>query len=190
MSLARATRTRPMSAEANTSSAPIAAAGERAAGLPLLDKLTLFAIGVVVLLVSITRVRSLALRENELDAMRLLRTLAAQPAPPGADAHRDTLAASVARDVAFHRRIDDLELLPDGRLRRHGYLFDRASLAPGEPMLRAWPWKHGESGLGAFVWTPQRGCLGFANEEGGFSGPERPPQATDVDRRWLRMPRR
>jgi hypothetical protein len=161
-----------------------------ARGLPLLDKLTIFAIAAVVALVSIQRLRAFGLRENELDAMRMLRTLSSLSAPTGADAKKSDLAALVAHDSSLARRLEDLERMPDGRLRRHGYLFDVTLLRPGEPMLRAWPWNYGQTGRGAFVWTPQRGLLGFDNGDGRFSGSEAPPAPGDIGPEWLRMAHR
>jgi hypothetical protein len=145
---------------------------------------------VVVGLVTLPRLRSFALRENERDAMRMLRVLASQPAPTaGSHGSRD-LAALVAHDKALARRLEDLELLADGRLRRHGYLFDLTMLRPGEPMLRAWPIVHGQTGRGAFVWTPQRGLLAADNQGGRFSGPDSPPAPRDVDERFVQLAQR
>lgn len=173
-------------------SASAAQTSTRAAArtLPLLDKLTIFAIAVVVALVTVQRLRALGLRENELDAMRMLRTLSSLSAPTGADAKHSGLAALVAHDSSLDRRLEDLERMSDGRLRRHGYLFDVTVLRPGEPMLRAWPWNHGQTGRGAFVWTPQRGLLGFDNADGRFSGPDAPPTSADIGPEWLRMAHR
>jgi hypothetical protein len=166
-----------------------AVAASRARSLPLVDYLTLGAIAVVVVLVSIPRLRSFVVRANEMDAMHMLRSLSAQPAPTGHEAMGDDLAQMVLRDSGLRRRLEDLECLDDGRLRRHGYLFDMTMLRPGEPMLRAWPWNQGQTGRGAFVWTPQRGLLGTANVDGRFSGPDHPPQPSDVGASWLRIPR-
>jgi hypothetical protein len=161
------------------------AAPTRAASARLLDYATIGAIMLVVVLVSVPQLRGFALRENELDAMRTLRLLAAQPAPANVPAGRFDLAYLVAHDSSLRRRLEDVEYLADGRVRRHGYLFDISSLRPGEPMLRAWPWSHGTTGRGAFVWTPQRGLLGHANHDGVFAGPDGAPEAEDVDASWL-----
>jgi hypothetical protein len=166
---------------------------DRSWGLPWIDVLTLFAIGLVVVLVSLPRLRSFALRENELDAMHMLRTLSSQPAAPGVDARECNLAALLAPDPALRRKLEDLELLADGRVRRHGYLFDLVLLGPGQPMLRAWPWNHAQTGRAAFAWTPERGLLGFENKDGRFSGPEHPPWVPEAgagDENWVRMARR
>lgn len=175
----------PVPATAN-----VATAGDAAAARTRwLDHLTVGAIVLVVVLVSIPRLRAFALRQNELDAVRMLRSLAAHPAPIGFDPAEHDLAALVAQDVGLKRRLEDLEFVDGGRLRRHGYLFDMARSASGEPMLRAWPWTHGQTGRGAFVWSPQRGLLGHPNTDGRYAGPEAPPDPAEVDVTWLRMPR-
>lgn len=178
-----------MTTQLGTAPAPASGAVIAARTTRWLDYLTVGAIALVVMLVSIPRLRAFALRENELDAMRMLRALATHPAPTGVDPSRMDLAAVVAHDAALKRRLEDLEFVDGGRLRRHGYLFDRAVGPSGEPMLRAWPWAHGQTGRGAFVWTPQRGLLGCANEDGRFSGDGGAPEAGDVDKTWLALPR-
>lgn len=168
-----------------------------ARSIPWVDRLTLGAIAVVVVVVTLPVLRGFGVRENERDALRMLRVLAAEPAAgPAALAAlatdgQPTLADLAAADRVLHRRLEDLEMLPDGRLRRHGYLFDVSALGTGEPMLRAWPWEHAQTGRGAFVWTPRRGILGYGNADGRFSGPESPPEADDVvGAGWVAMPRR
>jgi hypothetical protein len=161
----------------------------RARSLRIVDWSTIGAIVVVVVLVSIPRLRAFAVRANELDAMHMLHALAAQPAPAGHEAIGNDLALLVLGDAGLRQRLEDLECLDDGRLRRHGYLFDLTMLRPGEPMLRAWPWSHGQTGRSAFVWTPQRGLLAAPNHEGRFSGPSRPPLPEDVGPDWLQVPR-
>lgn len=166
------------------------AATTRVASSRLLDYATIGAILLVVVLVSVPQLRGFALRENELDAMRTLRLLAATPAPANVPAGSYDLAQLVAHDASLRRRLEDVEFLADGRVRRHGYLFDISSLRPGEPMLRAWPWSHGTTGRGAFVWTPQHGLLGHANKEGVFAGPDGAPEADDVNADWLAITHR
>lgn len=182
---------------AAAASAPGRTAAANVRSLSWIDRLTLAAIGVVVVVVTLPVLRGFGLRENERDALRMLRVLAAEPArgleasavPGTAQA---SLAALAATDRVLQKRLEDLEMLPDGRLRRHGYLFDVSTLGPGEPMLRAWPWEHAQTGRGAFVWTPRRGILGYGNSEGRFSGPDGAPEAADVlaGDGWVAMPRR
>jgi hypothetical protein len=179
---------------------PEVASSHVAHRLSWIDRLTLAAIGLVVVVVTLPVLRGFGLRENERDAQRMLRVIAAEPArgidgraayassAPGAQL---SMADLVGLDRNVQRRLEDLELRSDGRVRRHGYLFDVATLRPGEPMLRAWPWEHAQTGRGAFVWTPQRGLLGHRNADGRFSGPDGAPQASDVlaSGEWVTMSR-
>lgn len=187
------------SAAAIAPSASLAPAAKSAAAAPTrtlswIDKLTLAAIGVVVVLVTLPVLRGFGVRENERDALRMLRVLAAEPAANrGAlvDDGQATLAELAAGDRVLHRRLEDLEALPDGRLRRHGYLFDVSALGGGEPMLRAWPWEHGQTGRAAYVWTPRRGILAHANRDGRYTGAGSPPMASEVlGAGWVAIPRR
>ena len=139
------------------------------------DYSALFLIGLVVVLVSLPRLRRLALRENERDAIGLLRALG-----PAAEDDSEALAAGglaglLAANATHQNRFEDLELLDGGRLRRHGYLFDAVELDSGQWALRGWPWEHARTGLGAFVFTSQRGLIGSPNSDGRWDGPERPP---------------
>lgn len=177
---------------AQAASAPVVAAKPvtSAISMPWIDRLTLAAIGVVVVVVTLPVLRGFGLRENELDALRMLRALAAEPASAAVN-RPSSLAELAAGDLVLRKRLEDLETLPDGRLRRHGYIFDVLLLAPGEPMLRAWPWEHARTGRGAFVWTPSRGLLGYRNVDGRFSGARAAPEPEDVDAGgWVSMPRR
>jgi hypothetical protein len=138
----------------------------------LWTRLTLGLVVLVVVLVSLPRLRGFALRENEQDAARLIARL-------GEQAQRrplDDLAALLASRGALRRDLEDAELVADGRLlRRHGYLFalDRGLL--GAAQLRAWPWKHGQTGSAAFLWSAERGLWIHSNRAGRFSGPAAAP---------------
>jgi hypothetical protein len=95
------------------------------------------------------------------------------------------LGALLATSVAHRERLQDVELFPDGRLRRHGYLFDALELAPGEWLLRAWPWEHGHSGLGAFEIAPAGALRGCAKRPTAPSAGRRaPPPPWSVRGRW------
>lgn len=159
-------------------------------GLTAVDYLSLCAIGIVVVLVSLPRLRAFALRENERDALRMLRVLGADASTHGAVLRAGGLGALLAVNDGHRVRLEDLELVDHGRLRRHGYLFDAAELAPGRWVLRAWPWEHGRTGVGAFQLVPGSEVQGYANPGGGFSGPNRPPPALADPRAagWVAMP--
>ncbi len=178
------------------STATLAPTKTIATGLSWIDRATLAAIGIVVVVVTLPVLRGFGLRENERDAMRMLRVLSAEPdARNGARSDRTgqaSLAELAATDRNLQRRLEDLEVLPDGALRRHGYLFDVSTLETGEPMLRAWPWEHAQTGRGAFVWTPRSGLLGHRNRDGRFSGAAGAPAAEEVlaSGEWVVMSRR
>jgi len=162
-------------------------------GSPLGSRVVLFFVALVVVLVSLPCLKSLALRENELDAIRTLSLLGrefhhGERNPPAADPR--TLGQILAADPALRKRLADAEIVAGGRmLLRHGYLFDLARGDIGPPTLRAWPWRHGSTGLGAFLATPRGELLGHPNGEARWSGPDAAPDAGlgagDWRRVWL-----
>jgi hypothetical protein len=144
-------------------------------GVRFVDGALLGLIALVVVLVSMPRLRRFALRENETDAIRALRVLA-DDALADPDALRSGDLGSLLAASSSHRvRLEDVEVLDGGRLRRHGYVFSATEVAPGRTVLLAWPWDHGRTGLAAFAIEPGADPLGIANEDGRFSGPDRPP---------------
>lgn len=155
-------------------------------GLSWSDHLTLTAIGLVVVLVALPGLRRFALRENETDAVQMLRLISAESAAVG----EAGLGQILAPGTALQRRLGDVEVLPDGRVRRHGYLFDRARTSVDGVVLRAWPWEHGHTGIGAFLCIDGRGVVGDANGDGRYSGPDRPPPVPSrLDARWVPLTR-
>ena len=146
------------------------------------DAFTLLAVGLVVLLVSLPRLREFALRENQGDASSLVVQLGNLLGSSVQAAELGSVRELVQQDVSFAARLGDSEFLAEGRLlRRHGYLFEivPAELeGPGSGQawrVRAWPWEHGRSGLASFIWLPDRGLAQHANADGRWSGPEQPP---------------
>lgn len=160
-------------------------------GLSWADRATLAVIALVVVLVSMPRLRRFALRENEADAVRMLRLLAAEMQALEPLSRELDLGALVAQDVRLRERLEDVEVLEGGALRRHGYLFDVAKSAAGERFLRAWPWEHDHTGIGAFLLIRNGDVLGNSNREGRFSGAEHPPlsSASVASGGWVAMPR-
>jgi hypothetical protein len=166
------------------------------------DALTLAAVALVVLLVSLPRLRDLALRENESDAAWLAGRLAALCVQD----ETLPLQALLERDPLLDRQVDDAEFLDGGRvLRRHGYLFEVLSVppvgGPGEQgageqgeraeaagrAVRAWPWEAGRTGRVALVWTPQSGLIGHLNGDGRWSGTRPPPPGAVGGEGWRRV---
>src|SRR5689334_4788451 len=160
-------------------SAPLERARART-GLSAVDYLTLFLIGLVVVLVSLPRLRRFALRENELDAMALLQDLGRDMSEFGEGLPASGIVGLLASNPRHEDRFEDLEMLPGGLLRRHGYLFDAQESAPGQWVLRAWPWGYGHTGLGSFVFSPGEGLIGNENTGGLYDGPGRPPDPDEA----------
>lgn len=152
-----------------------AATVERRRGLSFASGAMLSLIGVTVVLVSLPRLRRFALRENETDAVHMLRILSTDAVEHGEALSSGDLAAVLAASTAHRMRLEDVEVLDDGRLRRHGYLFAAVEGDPGRFVLLAWPWEHGRTGLGAFAAEPGKGVVGLENQDGRYSGPDRPP---------------
>lgn len=149
--------------------------------VPSADRLTIAALLLVVAVVSIPLLRTHALRQNELDALRSLAVLAL-PLHAGDAATPRTVGQLLEHRPDILRRLTDAELLDEGRLlRRHGYLFDIAAplagtFEGGAPVLRAWPWSHGRTGLGAFVLVTPGEVLAHPNRESNWSGLAAPPR--------------
>jgi hypothetical protein len=155
--------------------------------LRALDALTLAAVALVVLLVSLPRLQDLAVRENEADAAWLARRLAELcQQEPGT---QDNVQALLADRPALSRLLDDSEFLEGGRmLRRHGYLFEVQAGAPGAQapvrIVRAWPWQFERTGRAVFLWRSDGDLRGHANLAGVWAGVERPPPASFEGGDW------
>ena len=100
------------------------------AALSLSGALSLLAVVAVLVVVSLPRLRGLALQENEVDArgtaLMLARALRGiEPRPDRKPALRELLRRPELRGLA------DVEVLAEGTLlRRHGYLFEVTCLSP------------------------------------------------------------
>lgn len=146
------------------------------------DAATLVAVVAVVVIISVPRLADFARRENERDVVRLLRSVqpmlaeaqSSEPMPLG-------MQALVAHAPRFRRLFDDATYLEEGTLlKRHGYLFelvqyDETEAHPQRLGVRAWPWKHGQTGFAAF-WVVSDGPVwGHLNSNSSWSGPWVPP---------------
>lgn len=138
--------------------------GPSVAGLTPSGTLSLLAVVAVLIVVSVPRLRGLALQENLADARAtaqvLARAWAERDPDSGASVGLEELLGSAPLDS-----LSDAEILAEGRLlRRHGYLFELTRLfAPadatwggpeaerGLPAVRAWPWAHGRTGTKAYL---------------------------------------
>lgn len=158
--------------------------GSRRGAMRLSSAATLVAVGVVVLVVSLPRLRDFALRENEEDARLVVERLAALVENEVQAGERAAnVEALVLKSPGYPRQFEDAEFLDGGTLmRRHGYLFEIGR--PGDTLpVRAWPWQHRRTGFSAYAWTREQRLVGNANSDGSFSGPGHAPGVTSAE--WL-----
>jgi len=164
-----------VSQEAGSGARSRTSVGEKR-GLSFIDAATLALIAIVVVLVSLPRLRRFALRENETDAIAMLRILAADALENREALVAGGLSALLASSTAHRIRLEDVEVLEDGRLRRHGYVFESARDVEGRAVLLAWPWEHGRTGIAAFAVEPGGPVFGLPNGDGRFSRLSVPPR--------------
>jgi len=181
------------------------------AGISALSTLTIVAVVLVMVLVSLPRLRGFALRQNEQDALLTTRLLAGELADVPLDA--GSLEVLV-REHALGPELADAEYLAAGTLlRRHGYLFLRVPWSPppggpGSPRavraaergpedgpgcaVLAWPWRAGRTGTAAFLGVGSELLLGHPNRDLGASGPDAPPPGPWTERLpatgWVPLP--
>jgi hypothetical protein len=112
--------------------------------------LSLAAVLSVLVVVSVPRLRTLAVQENEAEALATARLMAEaldsmagqEPLMPVGRLLQSPQLASLA----------DVELLHEGALlRRHGYLFEVAQLPGARKVVRAWPWAPGRTGKSTYL---------------------------------------
>ena len=134
----------------------------------------LWLVALVVVLVSLPLLRSVALKENEVDALRALNLLG--PQVFAADAQVEDFRTLLEPESELGRRLPDSRLVDGGRVMfRHGYLFEIVPLEDGQRLLRAWPLDHGKSGLGAFWANADGQVLGHPNGAAQWSGMDAAP---------------
>lgn len=157
-------------------------------------RVLLLLVGLVVVLVSLPLLQSVALKENEVDAMRALKLLGAAlqgPEVHAADGSTD-LSALVGPSTPLGKRLPDAHLVNDGRLLlNHGYLFELLPSPQGGQHVRAWPMAHGETGLGVFLLGDDGEIVGNSNAQAQWSGLESaPPWPSDPEtttQHWQRV---
>ena len=144
----------------------------------LADALTLSAVLLVVVLVSLPRLHAFALRENEVDAMRLLER--AGKILDGGESLKGIGDLAGRKELEGH--LGDAIWPGEGALlMRHGYCFDLlladGSHGEARPIcLRAWPQRIGETGIAAFARPSGSVLLGHRNDAKLWSGPSQPPE--------------
>ena len=156
----------------------------RSGRLPAVDVLTLAAVLVVVLLVSLPCLRDFAVRENERDAQALLPVLVelVNGQVRAAELEPD-LAGLVAATPALADELRDAHPGEHGgTLRHHGYVFSAGAAGPGgERDVLAWPLDRGRTGVRAFACRPGGGLWLHANRDGRWSGPRGPERLSAAE---------
>ncbi len=132
-------------------------------------RVLLGALALVVVLVTLPLLRSLALRSNEMDALRALDLMGREVFAAGSPV--SAVGELFGEDRPMSDRLPDTRLLEGGRLMfHHGYLFEIVPTTDGGRALRAWPLSHGETGLGAFTSPGPGQLLGHPNQAARWSG--------------------
>jgi hypothetical protein len=174
-------------------------------GLSLSGASSLVAVVAVLVVVSVPRLRRLALQENEADARTTSQLLArALNECKRRDAHLPAMHELLHAPL-LEGTLADAELLEHGTLlRRHGYLFEVTQLGPelalpdavlavlrgdGSPLadlpaVRAWPWAYGDTGESAFLCTCTGASLKHANSPPKWEGLASAGAILDDPRGW------
>ena len=140
-------------------------------------RILLGALALVVVLVTLPLLRSLALRSNEMDALRALDLMGREVF--AAESPVTAVGELFGQDRPMSARLPDTRLLEGGRLIfHHGYLFELVPTTDGGQVLRAWPLSHGETGLGAFTSSGPGQLLGHPNQAALWSGTGAAPPVT------------
>ena len=158
----------------------------RRGGLALSSWVVVAAVAAVLGAVSLARLHVFAVHQNERDALFLLERLASNLEQP---LQGTSLRACLVDAGDGLDRLGDLEWLDSGHLlARHGYLFDlEVDATEEEPTwhLRAWPQRHGRTGLAAFSLGSDSGLRGHPNRPRLWSGLGEEPDLASPG--WLRM---
>jgi hypothetical protein len=171
---ANSTAIRGRAPESNVSSRRQRPALARARRFVLGSRVLLWGVALVVVVVSLPLLKAVAIKENELDALRALRLLG--PEVFAAEGPAPNFNQILHSDSTLGRRLPDTRLMDEGRVMfHHGYLFEIVPLENGERLLRAWPLVHGQSGLGAFWCDDSGAVLGHPNDAAEWSGVDSAP---------------
>ncbi len=150
-------------------------------GISTMGIATLTAVIAVVVVITLSSIRGLAMRENESHVKALLEALGSSltsevyAAPPRDLRDLTQRDASLSQELADTRWTGELFF-------RHGYFVElvREGVDGSTGLLVAWPSQYGRTGNRAFLWSPEEGLVVRANSEDPWSGMESPPEVTKV----------
>lgn len=165
----------------NPSISPSLPSVERRSGLSTIGMATLVAVVAVVIVITLSSLRGMAVSENESHAKSLLGAIADSLKSEVFAAPPNSLEEVTQADESLQSELTDGEFLTeDGRLYlRHGYLFEwraQAAVESGEHMvLVAWPFDSGQTGNASFGLSQSGQVQSLPSPEGGWSGLDNPP---------------
>jgi hypothetical protein len=148
------------------------------AGLSMMGIATLLAVTSVIVVITLSSLRGMAITENESHAQSLLSAIAGSLNSQVFAAPPSSLEEVTQSDSSLESNLTDGEFLSkDGCLFvRHGYLFEwREENAGGSILLVAWPFDLGQTGRKAFALTREGKLVTHPNQALGWSGLDRRP---------------
>ena len=177
-------------------------------GTSALGLLTMFAIVSVVIFVSVPRLRSFALNENESDARFIASLLAKELGRLSGELPGDSTPRieGLSLSPSVRQALSDGEFSEEGvLLRRHGFLFRvvRVDSAEGQPeyeagtalagerpvfAVQAWPWRHGRTGSAALLATEDGLLFRHQNRSAHWNGPLQVHENLDDWGGWRLLP--
>jgi hypothetical protein len=143
---------------------------------------TLTAVFAVVIVITLSSLRGLAMRENESHVQALLEALGSSLTSEVLAAPPANLRALTEADKSLTSELSDTRWSGD-LLFRHGYFVELLAPAGADtprPTLVAWPSQHGRTGNRAFIWRPEDGLAVRTNAKRPWSGLEHPPSALQL----------
>ena len=136
---------------------------------------TILAVFAVVIVITISSLRGIAIQENESHVQTLLRALGSSWSSEVHAAPPQTLRELTETDGSLTKELNDSRWTGE-RLFRHGYLVQMVMQPSGLPTFVAWPSKHGRTGTRSFVWQPDGGLQAAEHQGQPWSGLENPPE--------------
>ena len=138
---------------------------------------TLLAVFAVVIVITISSLRGIAIQENESHVQALLEALGKSWSSEVHAAPPESLKQLAESDASLERELNDSRWSGEN-LFRHGYLVKLVETSEG-PTFVAWPSSHPNTGTRSFTWSPETGLQELETPKGPFSGLEHAPKLGD-----------